>query len=532
MANLKGYCHCGKLLKVVKTIRVANKAFDKTECGHTILRTVVSEQEQQAEPDRMDFSFGLNNEMKLMEFQKEGILAAERNDFKFIFADDTGLGKTFQFFGCLRLNLDKLTPCLVFCKAKLRSQLAIEGLRMTGIPPQIMHHNYEKPLIFKRAIVIVSYDMIWRMKWDESIWKQFKTVILDECQQIKNPSSKRSKKTKEVVGYASHVMGASATPAKNHGLELYPILNMVAREKFPTETGFVLRWLDVYQKGNTRKIGGIRNEKLEDWKEFTKDFMIRRKKHEVLDNLPAVRRTYRNCDLAEEVEAAYEAEMEAYVKEYEEGDGGKSFASYTNLLAYITRMRHLVGLSKIDDTLEEIDEILLGSDEKVVVFTHHIDVAEILMRKLLAKCDEGNFPEPVWYQGGLSDDRADAVKDAFINSSSRVMVASTLAAGEGLDGLQKVCGYAIMHERQWNPANEEQCEGRFSRIGSTKTSVLMKYMVAIGTIDEWFTELVDTKRQHLASVLDGKEATMDETSLTREMMDIIYNQGRKKWSLR
>jgi SNF2 family DNA or RNA helicase len=89
-----------------------------------------------------------------------------------------------------------------------------------------------------------------------------------------------------------------------------------------------------------------------------------------------------------------------------------------------------------------------------------------------------------------------------------------------------------MHERQWNPANEEQCEGRFSRIGSTKTSILVKYMVAIGTIDEWFTELVDTKRKHLTSLLDMKEASMDETSLTREMMDIIYNQGRKKWSLR
>ena len=533
MANLTSKCKCGKLVEIISTIKDGSKAYDVLKCGHVIIREIVTEEMQQAaKPDRLDFSFGANDELKLMDFQKDGILAAERNNFKFIFADDTGLGKTFQLFACLRIN-PKLLPCLVVCKAKLRTQLATEACRMTGIPPQIMDANYEIPVIFKKAIVIVSYDMIWRMKWSDDIWKKFNTIILDECQQIKNPSSKRSKKVKEVAASATHVMGASATPAKNHGLELYPILNMVAREKFPTETGFVLRWLDTFEKNGFRKIGGIRPDKLEAWKDFTKDFMIRRKKHEVLDDLPVVRRVYRNCDLAEEVEAAYQAEMEAFVKEYEAGNGGKSFVGYTNLLAYITRMKHLVGLSKINDTIEEIDEILLGSNEKVVVFVHHIKVAEIMMRKLIDRCEAAGFAEPVWYQGGLSDERADAVKDAFINSDSRIMVASTLAAGEGLDGLQKVCGYAIMHERQWNPANEEQCEGRLSRIGATnKTSVLVKYMVAIGTINEWLTDLIDTKRKHLASVLDGREASVDETSLTREMMDIIYTQGRKQWKLR
>ena len=112
------------------------------------------------------------------------------------------------------------------------------------------------------------------------------------------------------------------------------------------------------------------------------------------------------------------------------------------------------------------------------------------------------------------------------------MIASALASGEGVDGLQKVCGLAIMHERQWNPAGEEQCEGRFSRIGSVKSSVLMKYMIAKGTIDEWLTNLIDEKRIDVTATLDGRATTMDETSLTREMMDIIYREGRKRWKLR
>ena len=50
---------------------------------------------------------------------------------------------------------------------------------------------------------------------------------------------------------------------------------------------------------------------------------------------------------------------------------------------------------------------------------------------------------------------------------------SQLASGEGLN-LQTCCD-CVMHERQWNPGKEEQCEGRFIRIGSTATSVSAVY---------------------------------------------------------
>ena len=48
-----------------------------------------------------------------------------------------------------------------------------------------------------------------------------------------------------------------------------------------------------------------------------------------------------------------------------------------------------------------------------------------------------------------------------------LLVASQLAAGEGLN-LQTCCD-CVMHERQWNPGKEEQCEGRFIRIGQNAT---------------------------------------------------------------
>lgn len=513
---------------------IANKKFLKLKCGHTITvkrEFTVAQQKRDEKHDVYNFKFGEHDDLTLMPFQKEGVQFLERAGFRGIIADDPGLGKTFQFLAPLRLHPEKVLPALIVCKAGLRTQIGKEVFRMTNIPAQVMYQSYEKPQMFKKAIVIVSYDSIWRMKWDEKIWSKFKTVILDECQAIKNSSSNRTQKIKELMRDYNYpnVIGASATPIKNRGSEYFQILNMVAPQKFPTESGFQLRWLEFDDKGKAR---GVREDKMEAWKEFTKDIIIRRKKEDVLPDLPPIRRSYRNCDLAEEVEDAYAEQMKGFLAEYEKGGSGDK-AVFMNLLAYIARMRHIVGMSKIPDTVEEIDEVLLGSEEKVVVFVHHIAVARALMTKVMERCTDAGYDwEPVWLQGGMDNITRDETVNAFVEGKSRVMIASQLASGEGVDGLQKVCGMAIMHERQWNPANEEQCEGRFSRIGSVKTSILVKYMIAVGTIDEWLTNLIDEKRIDVTATLDGRYVTPDETSLTREMMDIIYSQGRQRWKLR
>ena len=537
----KQYCHaagkdgkvCGKVMEILSTRIVASRKLHQLKCGHIWVETrefTKAQQERDEKEAIYDFHFGEHDEMQLMPFQKDGVKFLERANFRALLADDPGLGKTFQFLTPLRLHPKKLLPALIVCKAGLRSQIGTAVTRMTDIPAQVMYASHHKPQMFSKAIVVVSYDSLWRMKWDESIWSKFKTVILDECQAMKNGESNRTQKIKELSKTYEYPyrIAASATPIKNRGSEYFQILHWLDSARFPTEAGFQLRWLDFDEKGRAR---GVRNDKLEAWKEFTKDLIIRRKKEDVLPDLPPVRRVYRDCDLAEEVEDAYAEEMQGFMKEYAEGE--MTQIRYMHLLAYISKMRHLVAISKIPDTLEEIDEVLLGSNEKIVVFIHHIAVGRRLMTKLLARCDDAGYGwEPVWLEGGMPQHKRDDVIEQFTKGPSRVMIASALASGEGVDGLQEVCGLAIMHERQWNPAGEEQCEGRFSRIGSKMTSILVKYMIAKGTIDEWITALIDEKRVDVTATLDGRETTIEETALTREMMDIIFREGRTRWKLR
>lgn len=525
---------CGKIAETVKELKVGSKIIRKLKCGHLATRLTIVE----SDPDEIYKSIVSIDNKRPYPFQIAGIKFAEQANFRMLFEDEPGLGKTLQVLACLKLHQDELLPALIICKAKLRAQMGDQCIKWIGLPAQVIMQNYEKPLNFKRAIVVISYDMIWRMKWDDKVWAMFKTVIIDECQHMKNESSKRTKKIRGICAdnpSIKHVMGASGTPVKNNAREFFPFLNLVRPDLFPTETGFVLRYVDTHEKGGYRKYGGIRTDALDKWQDITSKFIIRRKRADVLPDLPTVDRQFRMCDLAEEVASAYQVATQEFIDVYEDGKP-MAFSKVQNLLAQIAIMRHLVAISKIDDTIDEIDEVLLGTDEKIVIFAHHIDVQEEMLKKLIKKCDEGGFPEPVWLAGGMSDENASGVIKAFVDGTSRILVASTLAAGEGVDRLQEVCGRCIIHERQWNPANEEQAEGRLTRIGSklsgTGTKIIAKYMIAVGTIDEWFTTLVDSKRGYMSSTLDGTVSTLDEQSLTREMIDVIAREGRARWHLK
>jgi SNF2 family DNA or RNA helicase len=86
-----------------------------------------------------------------------------------------------------------------------------------------------------------------------------------------------------------------------------------------------------------------------------------------------------------------------------------------------------------------------------------------------------------------------------------------------------------MVERQWNPANEEQAEGRFSRIGSLAESISATYMTAIGTIDEFFMKLVENKRRLVREAMTGQKSNWDESEILNELSAMIVSHGRKSW---
>jgi SNF2 family DNA or RNA helicase len=133
------------------------------------------------------------------------------------------------------------------------------------------------------------------------------------------------------------------------------------------------------------------------------------------------------------------------------------------------------------------------------------------------------------YHAGLNGvERDNTIQKFLSDSKQRVLIASTLAIGEGTN-LQPVAD-AIMLERQWTPVPEEQAECRFPRPGATADRIDIRYITALGTIDEMLAELVEKKRQIIGEAINGGAEQWDQTAIMRELAQLLYKQGKEKWS--
>jgi len=520
------------------------------ECGHVVTEKIVKEKRYE------DFT-SVDGTKRPYAFQIEGMHLAERSGFRHLNADEMGLGKTIQALLPIRAHGEKLTPYLILCKSGLRIQMMKMVLEWLGDEylPQVIDSTDSH---FMRGIkgYIVSLDLLRRIKngkklvqrqrvaqstFDttdmEKIVQQddqlatlikelgIKYVIIDECQLIKNNESQRTSAVRSICENVEHVAALSGTPIKNHAGEYFPILNILRPEKFPRKSHFEYKWVDTYWDGYKYKVGGLKHP--EEFKDYTKDFIIRRTRNEVLPDLPNISRNFEFHEMGEEVEQLYASKYKEFQDEYFYGEG-TSFEKAGNLLKYISEMRHITGMAKIEPCLDYITEFMMDTDRKITIFVHHIDVATSLQLKIDRLLSDGGYGyKCLRLEGGMDANKKDEVVTNFTTGVHRILIASTLASGEGLN-LQQ-CSDCIMLERQWNPANEEQAECRFIRIGQLADKVTATYMIAVGTVDEFFTELVERKRQIVKGALDGSAPKWDETSLMRELAEVLATKGGKKW---
>lgn len=328
-----------------------------------------------------------------------------------------------------------------------------------------------------------------------------------------------------------NVIALSGTPIKNRANEYYPILNIIRPEVFYSKKRFEQDWIGTYYENGKTKTGRLLYP--EDFKKRTASYILRYERKDVAKEIPEVDRNYSYSDLGNDVEKLYKAQVKAFIEFSDENDGQIGGKNYGTTLAYLSKMRHLTGLSKIDTCVEKVEEFLDNTEEKIVVFHHHIDVGDQVQAKLIEVSKTFDINPPLRLNANLnSEQRYNTIEEFRLNPKNRVLIASTLASGEGLN--IQFCSNCIMMERQWNPANEEQAEGRFARLGrdsNAPTSISANYMLALGTIDEFFTELVENKRKIIHEALSGQEADWSENDLMMQLSEKLISHGRKKWKL-
>lgn len=503
----------------------------------------------------------LNGEHIARPFQIEGFEFLEktpngrhRENIRALIGDDTGLGKTVQALLALK-NRPDLCPALIVVKAPTITQWnrmirhwfkndfttvqIIRGGRQMWLPG---FNIYLISMDTLRCYVNLADKDLPKL---EPQFKEFinhlggfQSIIFDEAQGIKNPDSARTQafdaifklcgpeKVDNTVfnipsGYQGklqftddalliktevpHFIALSATAITGAADEYYPVLSKLDPARFGDQTRFRLNWLEQDSKG---KWSRFRRDKIAEFHKVSAEYIIRRKKKDVLKDLPKFERTFNFIKIDDvRIKKIYNQELDKMNKAL--SAQGVQTTSLT-LSDCIATLRRIIGMAK---ALHIADSIACDYEDnqnapKVVLGVHHQDAIALLTDSLT----KSNIKYVV-LDGQLNSQKKDEVLQKFrTDPSIKILILSMLAGGVGIDGIQHVSSKIITVERQWRAAHEEQFEGRVHRDGQ-KEPVTNEIYVAEGTIDEFMHERVKLTRKILNETLDNQIGDLDEFNI-------------------
>jgi hypothetical protein len=442
-----------------------------------------------------------------------------------VLADDMGLGKTLQTLAWLawmrEQNARRPKPALVICPASVLHNWRREANRFT---PQIQvlvlesgaaRHNLRKQ-IPQHDLIVTNYALLRRDL--EALQKfEFRAIILDEAQFIKNPSAQVTQSVKQLR--ADQRLALTGTPLENRLLDLWSIVDFIQPGYLGSQTHFNETYEPRGAAEDTAWAQKIARRRLA---AKLRPLMLRRLKRQVAQDLPDRIEERRDCELGELQRKLYLAELRRSREKVMQTVAEKGVAkSKIHVLAALTRLRQicchpqLVGndsASGKTETLFELLDPLLAEGQKVLVFSQFVQMLQVLEKE----CQLRQIPTHILT--GETKDRQEVVNAFQSDQAAAVFLLSLRAAGTGLN--LTTASYVVLYDPWWNPAVEAQAIDRSHRIGQTRT-VNAYRLIAPGTVEEKIWELQQRKAQTISDVL-GEEGFA--RSLSKDELEYLFSE--------
>lgn len=308
-------------------------------------------------------------------------------------------------------------------------------------------------------------------------------LLVHNCHKIQERKTKTSIALKKIPTHFK--TGLSGTPAYDKPDDLWSVLNWLYPKQWSSYWKYFDRYvLWVNYKGYKEVIGVSNQDELQ---ERIDSYYIRRKKEDVLKDLPPIYYTEHTVELDPKQKRAYNAmrdDMLAWIGEREDQPVNAQvvIVQLTRLMQFACAFGEIDenGKVKLTDPSSKIDviiDILLSTDEKVVVFSQFSKVIDLLCARL----DKTKIMNSKYTGQTKPSDREKALEN-FIEGNSRVFACTLGAGGTGIDGLQTVCNTGIFIDRDWSHSINNQAIGRLDRIGQ-KNPIQIIDIIADHTID-------------------------------------------------
>ncbi len=417
-------------------------------------------------------------------------------------ADDMGLGKTIQALALL-LYRAKQGPSLVVAPPTVARNWISEIQKFTPGLNAILYVGKDRENLLQELgandLVITSYGLL-QSDIELLAVREWNVVVLDEAQSIKNFQAKRSQAAMELQ--AGFKMITTGTPIENHLGELWNLFQFINPGLLGSLKFFNERYAIPIEKNRDT----ARRQQLQ---KLIQPFILRRRKNQVLKELPEKTEITLSVELSPQEAALYEA-MRISAVERLSSLKGKGGEKQLQIFAEIMKLRRLCcdpklvnAQTKVEGSkmavLAEIVEELREGGHKALIFSQFVGFLEIV-RAWVEK-------EKISYQyldGSTSQKQREIAIREFQGGKGDLFLISLKAGGVGLN--LTAADYVIHLDPWWNPAVEDQASDRAHRIGQ-EMPVTIYRLVTKGTIEEKIVQLHTDKRDLADSLLEGTDSS-------------------------
>ncbi len=465
--------------------------------------------------------------LPLRDYQRRGLdFLSYLSSFRFggILADDMGTGKTSQLIAHVakRKQDEGHSPVLVIAPTSVthtweneirKFAPTLSTLRLQSGSDRVAKYD----ILHDYDVVITSYALA-RLDAQHLERFRFRTLVLDEAQNAKNPSSQIAKVVRGLQ--ADHRLAMTGTPVENSLRDLWAIFGFVEPGLLGSEASFRRRFELPIGDGDERAATNLRSR--------LEPFVLRRTKEDVAKELPERTEAVIECELSPLQRRLYRGIAEAARRDVlaKLDDEGTESAT-VHVLAALTRLRQVCahpGLlvpeyldepdasGKFDAFLETVDEVLDGG-HKVLVFSAFSSMLKVMRTAL----DRRNVNYG-YLDGSTKDrDRQLEVERFMADDGPPVFLCSLKAGGVGLT--LTAADYVILYDPWWNPAVERQAIDRTHRIGQTRPVTAYR-MVTAGSVEEKIRALAERKSALSKAVVKADSAVAK--TLTRDDLAFLF----------
>jgi non-specific serine/threonine protein kinase len=446
-------------------------------------------------------------------------------------ADDMGLGKTVQVLSLLlALKQEASTgkPSLLVLPASLLANWKAEMKRFAPTIAAAFIHPSEmdktaiaaaarepQALLAKTDVVLTTYGMLPRQPW--LLEPEWRLVILDEAQAIKNPATTQAKTIKEIKADAR--IALTGTPVENRLSDLWSLFDFLCPGLLGSAARFK-KFVKALEAREQDRYAPLRN--------LVRPYVLRRMKTDkrIIADLPDKTEMKAFCGLAKKQALFYAHLVEELAAALKGLEGMKRRGL---VLAYLMRLKQvcnhpsqLLGDGGYEPAesgkfarLASICEEIASRQEKALVFTQFREMTEPIAAFLAGVFGRAGL---VLHGGTAVNKRSRLVEMFQEESGPPFFVLSLKAGGTGLN--LTAAAHVIHFDRWWNPAVENQATDRAFRIGQHRNVVVHKF-ICRGTVEEKIDALIEEKSGLADDLLKaGAESLLTEMS-NAELLKVV-----------